>query len=159
MLEEGDIRVYINGEHDEAITLYHIACGDQCIVNTSSLLSQTPAIGTAETLTPIKGWLISYPVVKELLAKSPEYQHYMFGLFSLRFQSLVNLIEDIKFKRLNQRILEWLARQPDTTIHITHETLATTLGTSRVVISRVLKEMEKEGKLKLGRGSISKIPL
>jgi len=58
-------------------------------------------------------------------------------------------------KRLDQRVLEWLKKQEKSPVPITHEALATELGTTRVVISRVLKELEKTGTLKLERGRIS----
>jgi len=68
--------------------------------------------------------------------------------------SLAKLVNDIKFKKLDERVLEWLQSQDDKIIEITHEKIANELGSSRVVISRVLKELEKQTKISLSRGTI-----
>ena len=89
---------------------------------------------------------------------SDAYQSYIFSLYQLRFEELTNLINDIKFKRLDTRIHEWLNKQPNTMVEITHEQLAIELGSSRVVISRLLKEMEQKNILILHRGKIECLP-
>lgn len=91
------------------------------------------------------------------MSQSPEYLSFIFSLFTLRLASLATLVEDIKFKRLDVRLLEWLAHQENNRIEMTHEQIATQLGTSRVVISRLLKDLEHKGKLKLERGAINKL--
>jgi CRP/FNR family transcriptional regulator, anaerobic regulatory protein len=78
----------------------------------------------------------------------------LFSLYQLRFEELAGLINDIRFKRLDTRILEWLNKQPKKMIEITHEELATKLGSSRVVVSRLLKELEQKGTVSLHRGKI-----
>lgn len=67
---------------------------------------------------------------------------------------LAKLINDIKFKKLDTRLLEWLQKHQTKNIKITHEEIANSLGSSRVVISRTLKELEKKEKVILHRGSI-----
>lgn len=154
LLEDGKVKLSIYGNIDEVVSLYQISEGEQCIINTSSTLSQTQAIATAQTLTDIKGWLVPQKVSKELMIKSEAYQNYIFSLFSLKFNTLTTLIEDIKFKRLDTRILEYLQNKNSLFIEITHEQIANDLDTSRVVISRVLKELENKKFLKLHRGKI-----
>ena len=63
----------------------------------------------------------------------------------------------VKFKRLDTRILEWLNKQPEKMIDTTHEQLAVEFGSSRVVVSRLLKELEQKGTLKLHRGRIERL--
>jgi len=153
-LIQGEVRLYTQSDSIEDITLYTLKAGEQCIVNTASLLSGTDAVASAETLTDIEGYLIDVKSVKELTRISDVYQSYLFSLYQLRFEELTSLINDIKFKRLDERILAWLQKQPSKKISITHENLAHTLGTSRVVVSRLLKEMEQAGILSLYRGNI-----
>ena len=88
---------------------------------------------------------------------SDVYQSYLFSLYQLRFEDLTGLINDIKFKRLDTRIVEWLDKQPLSMIDSTHEQLAQELGSSRVVISRLLKELEQKGIVKLHRGKIERV--
>jgi len=153
-LTSGEVRLYTQSDSIEEVTLYTLKAGEQCIVNTASLLSQTDAVASAETMTEIEGYLIDVESVKTLSKMSDVYQNYLFSLYQLRFEELTGLINDIKFKRLDTRIIEWLQKQPSNMIEITHEQLATELGSSRVVISRLLKEMEQNGTLILHRGKI-----
>ena len=153
-LTKGEVRLYTQSDEIEEITLYTLQAGEQCIVNTASLLSQTEAIASAETMTDIEGYLIDVESVKTLAKLSDVYQSYLFSLYQLRFSTLTNLISDIKFKRLDERILEWLQKQNSNIVETTHEHIATELGSSRVVISRLLKALEAKGNVILHRGKI-----
>ena len=153
-LEEGTVKLFMYGEIDEVVPLYEINKGEQCIINISSTLSQTQAIASAQATSDIKGWLIPFAIVKKLMLTSASYQEYIFSLFSLKFRALTTLIEDIKFKRLDTRVLEYLQSFKNPIIEVTHEEIAIQLGTSRVVISRVLKDLEKKDFIKLHRGKI-----
>ncbi len=154
LLKSGIVQLLVHGQVDEMIPLYEISEGDQCIVNTSSTISQTPAIATAQTKSDICGWLVPSRIIKELIIKCPSYQQYIFSLFALKFGMLTTLIEDIKFKRLDSRILDFLKQKNEKLIEITHEEIATNLGTSRVVVSRVLKDLENKNLIKLHRKKI-----
>jgi len=154
LLEEGEVKLLIYGEIGEEISLYEISKGEQCIINTSSTLSNTKTIATAQTTSDIKGWLVPRDITKQLMIKSPFYQEYIFTLFSLKFNALTTLIEDIKFKRLDVRVLDFLKKQNEQVILITHEEIANELNTSRVVISRILKSLENKKYIKLHRKKI-----
>ncbi len=154
LLQEGKVKLLIYGELNEVTPLYEIGSGEQCIVNTSSTISNTPAIATAQTMTPIKGRLVPSNIIKELMLKSPKYQQFVFSFFALKFHTLTTLIEDIKFKKLDTRIVDYLKEQNKPIIDITHEELANELGTSRVVISRILKDLENKNIIKLHRKKI-----
>jgi CRP/FNR family transcriptional regulator, anaerobic regulatory protein len=154
LLEKGKVRLYLQGDGEETITLYHLMPNEQCIVNTSSALSGTPAIATAETVTEIEGWLFPKDALRELMMRSAKYQEYIFSLFTVRLASLAEIIEDIKFSRLRTRLIRWLLAQKTAEILTTHEHIAEELGSARVVVSRVLKTIENEGLIELGRGKI-----
>jgi len=153
-LTSGKVRLYIQSEDADEITLYQLNAGEQCIVNTASTISQTEAIGSAITLTDIEGFLLDVKSVKELAHSSDTYQSFLFSIYTLRMGSLAKLVNDIKFKHLHERILEWLVAQNTPIIETTHELIANELGSTRVTISRVLKELEKDSKLTLTRGAI-----
>lgn len=153
-LHEGLVKLSIYADKHDAISLYEITNGEQCIVNISSALSRTPAIATARTITAIKGRLVNAKTIRELMARSTGYQEYIFSLFALKFCALTTLIEDIKFKRLDTRLMEFLKAQDDIFVDITHEELASKLDTSRVVISRILKNLENKNLIKLHRKKI-----
>lgn len=154
LLTKGEVRLYIQDEGTESIDLYILKAGEQCIVNTASILSGTDAIATAESISDIEGYVIDEPSIKKLSSISPVYQNYIFSLYTIRMADLTSLINDIKFKTLDKRVLEWIKKKKKNPIKTTHEEIANSMGNNRVVISRILKELEKNGKIILHRGSI-----
>lgn len=154
-LTQGVVRLYIQSDEAEEITLYELNKGEQCVVNTASTLSSSKAIGSAISLTDIEGYLLDTFHVKELAKMSNIYQDFLFSLYTIRLTELAKLVHDIKFKRLDARILEYLQAHKTQKIETTHEYIANELGTTRVVVSRILKELEKEEKLILTRGFIT----
>jgi len=154
LLTKGEVRLYIQDKGIESIDLYTLKGGEQCILNTASSISNTNAIATAQTVTDIEGYLLDSKSVQKLSALSPVYQRYIFSLYTIRMADLAKLINDIKFKKLDVRLLEWLHNHEEKNIKITHEEIANSLGSARVVISRTLKELEKKKKVILHRGSI-----
>ncbi|MBS6152317.1 MAG: Crp/Fnr family transcriptional regulator [Campylobacter gracilis] len=137
-LLQGKIRLCVSGEGTSEIPLYDFCGGEQCVVNIASAISQTPAVATAEAITDISGWLIPASVIQELIVRNKEYQKMIFSLFTLRYGALTTLIEDIKFKRLDSRILDLLRSFGTDEITIKNAEIAERLGTSRNVINRVL---------------------
>lgn len=124
-------------------------------MNIASAISQTKAVATAESTTLIKGYLIPIDVIQNLIVHSPSYQKMIFSLFTLRYSSLTTLIEDIKFKRLDSRILDFLKSYNSKEIKITNSEIASSLGTSRTVINRVLQDLKNKNLIKLARGTIT----
>ena len=154
-LTKGNVRLYIQSDDADEITLYQLNPGEQCIVNTASTISQSEAIGSAVTTSEIEGYLLDVASVKELARLSDVYQSFLFSLYTLRMSDLAQLVNDIKFKKLDERVLEWLVKQNTNPVTTTHEAIANELGSNRVVISRVLKNLEKQGKISQSRGEIT----
>ena len=117
-------------------------------------LSNILAIGSAITEDEVEGYFIDSNVIKELFFKEESFRYYVLELFASRLDSMANLIEDLRFKKIDERLYEWLQSQDQKLITITHDSLASHLGTSREIISRILKGFEDEGILKLSRGKI-----
>lgn len=153
-LTEGSVRVYRLHISGQEITLYYLEKGEQCNVNLNSAFTQTPAVGSAVTESDIAGYLLPADIVRQIYTEESAYQHYIFELFARRMECMAGLVEDVRFKKLDHRLLDWLHEQQHKTIHITHEKLASHLGTSREVISRLLKEFEHNGIVTLHRGRI-----
>lgn len=153
-LLEGNIKLSVSANTFDEIPLYDFYEKEQCIVNIASALSQTKAVATAITKTNIKGWLIPTDVIQNLIIHYPSYQKMIFSLFTLRYSSLTTLIEDVKFKRLDSRILEFLKSFNQNEIKITNNEIAKHLGTSRTVINRVLQDLKSKNLIELSRGKI-----
>lgn len=155
-LTKGCVKVFLHAEDigKGEITLYYITPGEQCLVNTLSTVSQTPATATAIVDESIEGWLVPAETIRWLIDNSPAYRNFKISFCAQRVSQIMHLVEELRFKRMDQRLLNWLYVQGRDTILTTHEQIAQILGTSREVISRILKNLEKEGIISLGRGSI-----
>ena len=141
------------------ILLYYIKAGESCIMSFFGGLhdytSKVKAI--AEELTEIL--FIPTDKVSLLIREFPEWLDYIFRLYHKRFEELLEVVNAIAFKKLDERLLNFLKKKVELAespvIFMTHEQLSKELGTARVVVSRLLKQMEDEGLVQLCRNKIS----
>jgi CRP/FNR family transcriptional regulator len=152
LVTRGSVRVFRPGPERE-IYLYSVERGQSCILTVSCLLGNSayPARGVVEE--DVVGYVIPRPVFADLLDRSTDFRHLIFDLFGERMTNLMTLIEEISFRRLDQRLAGLLAERPGL-IETTHQQLAAELGSVREVVSRILKQFEKQGWVQLTRGSI-----
>lgn len=156
-LLKGKIRVFKVGTSGREITLYRIEEGGSCILTASCILSNKsfPAIAVTEE----KSEILSFPsnLFKELVNKYPVWQQYVFTLVSERLDNVITIVEEIAFKQVDIRIAEKLFKMTDVknfSIKLTHQELASDVGTSREVVSRILKDFEQRSIISLSRGVI-----
>ncbi len=157
LLLSGSVKVYKNGESGREITLYRIAEGESCILTASCIISKTefPAIAVVEKDTEVI--LIPSAFAKDWLNRYEVWRNYIFSLITKRFSSVLETIEEVAFRRVDSRIADFLLKSisPESSeIKITHHKIASEIGTSREVVSRILKDFELENLLELKRGSI-----
>ena len=141
------------------LLLYYIKPGESCIMSFASITQDSPSqvIAIAE-----QDSVVLFLPKKKLLEwnrRYPGLKGYFLQLFQSRYQGLIHTIDQLAFQRLDQRLFAHLKQKSNTLntndIHMTHQEIADELGSSREVISRALKKLEKEGKLLLGRNLIS----
>jgi CRP/FNR family transcriptional regulator len=154
LVDSGKVKIYVQGDEGQTFTLYTIEDGKPCIINTFSTIFSNVTIANAVTLQDTQGWTLKKDILLQLLASEAEYSAYLFSAISQDISSLVNTIEDVQFTSLGDRIKNWILSQKSSMIQTTHEEIATNLGTSRPIISKLLKDMEKKGEVLLSRGSI-----
>lgn len=154
MLLEGSVRVQKTSEDGREIVLYRVESGESCIMTTTCLISndQYGAEGIAET--DIKLATIPPRVFDQLLKHSNRFSRFVFEVYAKRMSMLMMLVEEVVFKKLDKRLAQLLLDRKHDQFDVTHQDLATELGSVREVISRQLKVFERQGFLKLGRGAI-----
>lgn len=152
----GQMRVCKIGENGREIVLYRVEPGETCIVTTACLMAATPydAQGIAETA--IQARALPMAAFRALLSESASFRDFVFRAYGTRISDLLMLIEEVAFGRIGQRLASHLLslRQGRREIGITHADLAAELGTAREVVSRQLKEFERQGWVRLARGQI-----
>ncbi len=151
----GSIRVYKIGETGREITLYEVGTGETCILNASCILSQTHYPAEAITLTDCTLIMLPAKQFSDLVHKHSSLRNFVFYLISERLALIMALIEEVVFGRLDERLEDYLLeKSEDNELRTTHQTIANDLGSSREVVSRLLKDFEKHGKVVLSRNSI-----
>lgn len=156
---KGMIKVIRTEEDGREILLYYIKAGESCIMSFLGGMHNEKSIVKAEVEEDAEILFLPVDKVSLLIKEHPEWLDYIFRLYHKRFEELLDIINAIAFKKVDERLLTLLYKKSENldskTIIITHEQLANELGTARVVVSRLLKQLEDSGKLKLGRNKIT----
>jgi CRP/FNR family transcriptional regulator, anaerobic regulatory protein len=165
---EGSIRVFKTAESGREITLYRIARGQSCIlsVGCGSSLKAFPASVVVEE--PTSAAFMPTESLRRLFAESASFRDYVLDQYSRRMAEVMELVEEVAFRRVDQRLAQWLLEHGSSEhglsegdsaiIAATHQELADHVGSSREVVSRILKDWEQRGGLELSRGSIKLLP-
>lgn len=155
---KGMIKVIRTEEDGREILLYYIQAGESCIMSFLGGMHNEKSIVKAEVEEDAEILFLPVDKVSLFIKEYPEWLDYIFRLYHKRFEELLDIINAIAFKKVDERLLNLLTKKAEIsqskTIIITHEQLANELGTARVVVSRLLKQLEDTGKLKLGRNKI-----
>lgn len=153
---EGTARVYKLAESGREITLYRVEPGECCILTASCILSGRPFPAYAASETPIRAVLLPAERVAAWMQTQPAWRDYVWALLAARLADVISLVEEVAFRRLDDRLAEYLLNNAAKTgeLRATHQQVATDLGTSREVVSRILKDFEARGWVTLGRGMI-----
>jgi CRP/FNR family transcriptional regulator, anaerobic regulatory protein len=142
----GEIRVYKSNEAGRELTLYEIGPGDTCILNASCILAGIGYPANAVTAAKTEVLLLPAGVFRQLLDSHSELQFYVYTMLSQRLTAIMALIEEIVFNRLDRRLFDYLLeRSENNLVAKTHQNIANDLGTSREVISRLLKDFAHKG--------------
>jgi CRP/FNR family transcriptional regulator len=157
----GSVKVMRTDEDGREILLYYIKAGESCIMSFLGGMHQDTskikavAEGNADIL------FIPMDKIGGLIKNFPEWLDYIFKLYHKRFEELLEVVNAVAFKKMDERLLNFIQKKCELTnskvLNITHEQIANELGTARVVISRLLKQMEDENLVVLGRNKVTLI--
>jgi len=152
----GEIRVFKTGQTGREITLYEIGPGETCILNASCILSGRSYPANAVALTDVDVFLVPSAAFRRLVDEHEQMRDFVFTLLSRRLSDVMELVEEVAFGRMDERLLEYLIeKSADGKLETTHQKIAGDLGTSREVVSRLLKDLERKQTVRLSRNSIS----
>jgi CRP/FNR family transcriptional regulator len=155
----GRMRVFKLGESGHEITLYHVGAGEACPLNVSCILSDRPVPAMARVEEAVEAIVVPAATFRRWIADHEYLRTFVFEMFSSRLSEVMSLVEEIAFRRMDQRLARRLADlfiddTPHGSVEITHADIAADLGTAREVVSRLLKEFERVGAIGLSRGKI-----
>jgi len=159
ILVSGRMRVFKLGESGQEITLYHVGAGEACPLNVSCILSDRPVPAMARVEEDVKAIVVPASAFRAWIAEYEPLRRFVFEMFSTRLIEVMSLVEEVAFRRMDQRLARRLAdlligSRSGGSVETTHAELAADLGTAREVVSRLLKEFERLGAIGLARGKI-----
>ncbi len=148
----GAIRVAKVSASGRELPLYRVTPGETCIITSSCLLGNAPynARGTTESETILV--MLPQGMFTELLAQTP-FRNFIFNLFAERMADLMRLVEEVAFRKLDQRLAALLLGK-GRVVRATHQQLADELGSVREMVSRLLKGFAEQGWVALGREQV-----
>ena len=158
LLVSGAIKILREDFDEGELLLYFLEKGDTCAMTMACCLGETKSEirAVAET----KGQVIMIPVEKmeEWLGKYKSWRNYVFNSYNNRLKEMLTAIDNLAFMNMNERLLNYLFEKAKVNksreVLNTHQEIAYDLHTSRVVISRLLKALERAGRIKLNRATI-----
>lgn len=152
---EGSIKLRKTDENGREIVFYHIAPGESCILSITSCLNEKESQAEAIVEQPARLIGVEAEKVRDWMDRFPGWRKFVISLYYDRMTELMTLVDLITFKSVDQRLFKYLSdRAVNNVLEITHQKLAGEIGTAREVISRLLKQMEKDNLITLERGKI-----
>jgi len=154
----GSIKVFKLDEDGREMLLYYIKPGESCVM---SFLGAT-CNGTSKIKAVVEeeAEVLILPVHKatELIRENPQWIQFIFELYNRRFEELLSVVNAIAFQKVDVRLWELLKTKvkllKTDELNMTHQQVADELGTAREVVSRLLKQLERDKKILLGRNKI-----
>lgn len=159
IVTKGSVRVMRTDEEGKEILLYYIKEGESCIMSFLGGLHQETSKIKAVVEENAEILFLPLEKVTLFIKEYPQWLDYIFRLYHKRFEELLEVVNAVAFKKMDERLLNFIKKKCEhtnsKTLNVTHGQLANELGTARVVVSRLLKQMEDEGLVQLGRNKIT----
>jgi CRP/FNR family transcriptional regulator len=157
LIISGHVKLYREGEEGNEFFMYYLNPGDACALSmicaTRNQASSIMAVANEET----EVVLIPIQYMDTLMREHRSWYYFVLETYRNRFEELLSVIDNIAFKNMDERLVWYLRREAEksgNSLNIKHQQIANDLNTSREVVSRLLKKMEKEGLLVLNRNLI-----
>lgn len=163
LLLEGAIKILREDENGDELLLYFLERGDTCAMTLTCCMGKSKS--KIRAIAENDGSLFMIPVEKmeEWLTKYKTWRNFVFESYTIRLNEMLEAIDTLAFMNLDERLYKYLTDKAkvigNTEINNTHQQIAYDMHTSRVVISRLLKSLELQGKIKLNRNKIEIVAL
>ncbi len=158
LLLEGSLKVMREDEKGDELLLYYIESGDTCAMTLTCCMGN--ALSQIRAVVEEDARLVMVPTAKmeEWIVKYRTWRSFVLNSYNNRMNEMLNAIDALAFKKLDERLWMYLTDKvkvtSNTMLSLTHNDIADELNSSRVVISRLLKQLENQGKIKMHRNSI-----
>lgn len=156
---DGSVKLIREEQNGNSIFLYHITKGQSCAMTISSCMRRETSSAKAVTDSDTKLFVLPVEDVYNFGRRYPSWNDFVVSTFNSRFEEFLQLIDKVSFQKIDTRLLNYLSQKSILSkkleIVTSHQEIANDLATSREVISRLLKQLERKGIVNLGRGKIT----
>ncbi|MBV8390111.1 MAG: Crp/Fnr family transcriptional regulator [Mucilaginibacter sp.] len=154
---KGAIRVFQQSE-DREILLYYVRAEETCTMSLAAAYFNNKSTSHGVVTEPTDVLIFPASMIEQWQLKYPSWNRYMMQMFRTRYDQLINSFQGVAFENIDTRVMEYLKtairKAENRSVTLSHQQLADELGTTRVVISRILKDYEHQNKIRLFRGRI-----
>lgn len=156
LLISGVVRVYKVGKTGREITLYRFGLGESCILTANAILSRQSFSAIATVERDAEAVMIPAETFRAWVQRYDLWREFVFALLSQRLSSVMEIVDEVAFQRMDIRVAAWLIQRSRVQhpITVTHQEIAAELGSSREVISRILENLATQGLIRIARGSV-----
>lgn len=163
LLLEGAIKILREDDKGDELLLYFLERGDTCAMTFSCCLGNK--MSKIRAVVEMDAEILMIPVqqMEIWMGKYKSWQRYILDSYHTRVMELLETVDTLAFLKMDERLLKHLQDKAKVThddlLYVTHQDIAYDLHTSRVVVSRLLKKLEREGKIQLHRNQIKILAL
>ncbi len=158
LILDGAVKVVRREKEGVELVLYFLEKGDTCAISFINCINRKESIFKAIVENDTEAIFLPVETVDEWLARYKTWRHFIIDSYHYRLIEMVETIDGLAFMNMNQRLLKYLGDKAkvnhELNLHITHQEIADDLNTSRVVVTRLLKQLHNDGKLYSTRNQI-----
>lgn len=163
LLIQGNVKVLREDSNGHDLLLYVLETGDTCAMSLTCCMTKSRSKIRAVADEDVTVIMIPIATMRLWFNTNESWRNFILQSYQVRFDEMLETIDTLAFMKMDERLFKYLTDHvkltASTTLEITHQEIAEDLHTSRVVISRLLKQLEKELKIELGRNRISVLAL
>jgi len=158
LVVSGRVKLFREGEEGEEFFMYYLETGDACALSMLCMARNQSSTISAVALEETSVIMIPIQYMDTLMKNYPTWYHFVIETYRTRFEELLNVVDQIAFKNMDERLIWYLRRQASALgnkLVLTHQQIAQDLNSSREVISRLLKKLEVNGFISMERNTIN----
>lgn len=158
LILSGAVKIIRQEKAGDELVLYFLEKGDTCAISFINCVNRKESIFKAVVENDTEAIFLPVEYIDEWLAKFKSWRHFIIDSYHFRLLEMVESIDGLAFMNMNQRLMKYLGDKAkikqDVNLEITHQEIADDLNTSRVVVTRLLKQLHNDGKVFSTRSKI-----
>lgn len=157
LIVRGRVKLYREGDEGEEFFMYYLEPGNACALSMMCMARSQSSTIMAVALEETEVVMIPIQHMDNLMKNHPSWYHFVIETYRTRFEEVLNVIDQIAFKNMDQRLEWYLKKQADvfgSNLALTHQQIANDINSSREVVSRLLKKLEINGTVVVERNNI-----